>query len=94
MSNIPPDVTPQKEQTETYRELNGDRIEWTWKNMDKDGSSSLTVMTYPIQGGAAKVQKKDTSSSCIQTKLSPDGWIATVLRDGKQYMTSGLQQWN
>ena len=62
-SKFPPNDTPPKEQTETYRELNGDQIELTWKNIDRDGSSSLTVMTYPIQGGAAKNQKGDTSTS-------------------------------
>jgi len=86
-SNLPSTGTVPKEMTETYRELTGDQIELTWKNISKDGSSSLLVITYPIQGGAAKIQEGDTSTSFLQTKIAQDEWIVTYLRDGKQAMT-------
>ena len=81
---LPNDPLNTKEMIETYRELSGNQIELTWKNITKDGSSSVTVMTYPIQGGAAKILEGDNSSSLIQTKIAQNEWIVTYLRDGKQ----------
>jgi len=83
----PNDPMNTKEMTETYRELNGDQIELTWKNISRDGSSDLTVLTFPIQGGVAKVQKGDDPNSFVQTRLDPDEWLVTYLRDGKQVLT-------
>ena len=86
-SKLPSNDTPPKEMTETYRELSGDQIELTWKNIGRDGSSDLTVMTYPVQGGAAKIQKGDDPNFFVQTRLEQDEWLVTYLRDGKQVLT-------
>ena len=86
-SKLPSNDTPPKEMTETYRELSDDQIELTWKNIGRDGSSDLTVMTYPVQGGAAKIQKGDDPNFFVQTRLEQDEWLVTYLRDGKQVLT-------
>ena len=83
----PDSSTIPKEQTETYREQSGDQIELTYQNVNMDGSSTLLVVTYPIQGGMAKVQKGDTPYSFVQTRIAQDEWIVTYLRNGKQVGT-------
>jgi hypothetical protein len=87
-SKFPPNFPSiPKEQTETYRELSNDQIELTYQNVEKDGSSTLLVETYPIQGGMAKVQKGDSPYSFVQTRIGQDEWLVTYLRDGKQVGT-------
>ena len=86
-SKLPSTQTAPKEQTETYRELPDGQIELTWKNISKDGSSTLLVETYPIQGGVAKVLKGDSPYSFVQTRISQDEWLVTYLLDGKQVIT-------
>ncbi len=88
-SKFPPDYPNiPKEQTETYRELSGDQIELTYQNVDQDGSSTLLIETYPIQGGMATVQKGDIPYSFVQTRIAQDEWYVTYLLDGKQVITS------
>ena len=87
-SKFPPNFPSiPKEQTETYRELSNDQIELTYQNVDQDGSSSLLIETYSMQGGIAKVQKGDSPYSFAQTRIAQDEWIVTYLRDGKQVGT-------
>jgi hypothetical protein len=87
-SKFPPNFPSiPKEQTETYRELSNDQIELTYQNVDQDGSSSLLIETYSMQGGIAKVQKGDSPYSFVQTRIAQDEWIVTYLRDGKQVGT-------
>ena len=87
-SKFPPNFPSiPKEQTETYRELSNDQIELTYQNVDQDGSSSLLIETYSMQGGIAKVQKGDPPYSFVQTRIAQDEWIVTYLRDGKQVGT-------
>ena len=81
------DLTAPKEQTEVYRELDSGRIELTWKNTAKDGSSGMLVLTYPIQGGTVKVEQGDTPISWIQTRVGQREWYATYLHEGTQIMT-------
>jgi hypothetical protein len=87
-SKFPPGYpTIPKEQTETYRELSNDQIELTYQNVEKDGSSTLLIETYPIQGGMANVEKGDVPYSFVQTRIAQDEWMVTYLRDGKQVGT-------
>ena len=76
-----------KEQTETYRELADGRIELTYQNIEKDGSSTMVVGTYPIQGGLFKALKSDFPYSFVQTRIAQDEWLVTYLIDGKQFIT-------
>ena len=76
-----------KEMTETYRELSNGRIELTVKDTAIDGSSEMSVFTYPIQGGIVEVQNGDTSRSYVQTRIAQDEWYVTILEDGKQIRT-------
>ena len=76
-----------KEMTETYRELSNGRIELTVKDTAIDGSSEMSVFTYPIQGGIVEVKNGDTSRSYVQTRIAPGEWYVTVLEDGKQIRT-------
>ena len=80
-----------KEQIQTYRELSNDRIEMTYQNVSMDGSSDLIVSAYPIQGGIGKIQKGDTPFSFVQTRIAPDEWIVTALREGKQVWTRQMK---
>jgi hypothetical protein len=84
-SNAPP---PPKEQTEAYRLINNGEIELTYKSIEKDGSSVLLVITWPAQGGAAKVIKGDIPKniSWIETLIAGE-WYATQMQDGKQSYT-------
>ena len=76
-----------KEMTETYRELSNGQIELSVNFISKDGSSDLLVMTYPIQGGVAKIQKGNPPGSYIQTRISPFEWQVTSLHGDTQVGT-------
>ena len=86
-SKFPSTQAAPKEQTETYRELDDGQIELTYQNIEKDGSSTLLVETYPVQGGMAKVLKSDFPFSFVQTRIAQDEWLVTYLIDGKQFIT-------
>ena len=83
-SKYPLGKEPPKEQTETYRELADGYIELTDTNIDKDGLYSQLVLTYPTQGGIAKVLKGDLPLTIVQIRVSQNEWYVTFLRDGKQ----------
>jgi hypothetical protein len=84
-SNAP---LPPKEQTEVYRYLTTGEIELTYKSLEKDGSSVLVVLTWPAQGGSAKIIKADIPKniSWVETLIAGD-WYATQMQDGKQSYT-------
>ena len=74
-----------KEQTETYRELSNGEIELTVKTTIKDGSSEITVFTYPVQGGLVKVAQGNTHQTFwVETRIGLDEWYVTGILDGKQ----------
>ena len=83
----PDDPIAPAEEIDTYREMSNGQIELTVKFLGKDGSSDLLVMTYPIQGGIAKIQKGNPPVSYVQTRIAQDEWYVTVLMDGKQIGT-------
>ena len=86
-SKYPPNQPAPKEQTETYRELADGQIELTYQSIEKDGSSSLLIENFPLQGGVPKVLKDDSPFSFIQTRIAQDEWLVTYLIDGKQVIT-------
>lgn len=81
------DLTAPKKQTEVYRESEPGQIELTWTNTASNGSSTTLVFTYPIQGGAVKVEPSDTPITWVQLRVSQREWYATYLFEGKQLMT-------
>ena len=83
--NAPP---PPKEETDVYREIEGDLIELTHKSIEMDGSTNLMVFTWPAQGGAVNIIKADIPEnlSWVQTRIDGE-WYATLLVDGKQFYT-------
>ncbi len=80
-------LTAPKEQTEVYRELDSDMVELTWKNTAANGAVAKLVFTYPLQGGAVKVEPSDTPITWIQLRVSERVWYATYLFEGKQLLT-------
>jgi len=84
-ANAPP---PPKEESETYREIDGGLIELTFKNIEMDGTTKLWVFTWPAQGGAVNIVKADIPENCSWVQTLIDGeWYATLMVDGKQYYT-------
>ncbi|MBN2318799.1 MAG: hypothetical protein JXR49_06970 [Acidobacteria bacterium] len=83
--NSPP---PPKEETEVYRETEGNLIELTYKSIKMDGSTQLMVFTWPAQGGAVNIVKADIPEnlSWVQTFIEGE-WYATLMVDGKQFYT-------
>jgi hypothetical protein len=81
------DLTAPKEQTEVYRALDSGQVELTWKNTASDGSTATLVFTYPLQGGAVKVEPSDTPITWVQVRIAEREWYATYLYEGKQLMT-------
>jgi hypothetical protein len=80
-------MTAPKEQTEVYKELDSGMVELTWKNTAADGSSATLVFTYPLQGGAVKVEPSNTPITWVQLRVSERVWYATYLYEGKQILT-------
>jgi hypothetical protein len=60
----------------------------TLKSIENDGSSVLLVLTWPAQGGAAKMIKGDLPKniSWVQTLIGAE-WYVTAMQDGKQVGT-------
>jgi hypothetical protein len=83
--NAPP---PPKEQIEIYRYINVGEIELTYKNIEKDRTSTLLVLTWPAQGGAVKVLQGDIPKSMSWVEILIGGeWYVALLQDGKQAYT-------
>ena len=61
-------LTPPKEQTEIYRELDSNQVELTWKNTAADGISVTLVFTYSLKGGAVKLP--DQRSGLLKSSYS------------------------
>jgi hypothetical protein len=68
--------------TEIYREVAGDQIELSFK--DLAGESSSIKYIWPRQGGNATVQGGTGEVSYVETLVEPGEWYVTFLRDGKQ----------
>ena len=82
-----PSAAP-KEQLEVYRELDSGEIELTLTRTMVDGTSSLSKLTWPAQGGTVTfVQSDPRGRSLVETLIAPGEWYVTYMRDGKQYLT-------
>jgi len=81
-------ANPIKEQIEVYRDLDSERIELTLTRTRTDGTSSVSKLVWPAQGGAVTFLQGDPAGrSLIETLIAPGEWHVTYMRDGKQYMT-------
>jgi hypothetical protein len=77
-----------KEQTEVYRNLDSERIEITLTRTRTDGTSSVSKLVWPAQGGAVTFLQGDPRGrSLVETLIAPGEWYVTYMREGKQYMT-------
>lgn len=85
-SKYPPGENPPKEQSETYREKEGGRIELIWEAVQADGTKELFKATWPAEGGAVSISEGQANPgrSYVETLLKPGEWYVTVLQDGKQ----------
>ena len=79
-------AVPVKEQIEVYREIDNDLIELTLTRTRTDGSFSSSKLTWPVQGGAVKGNRRE-GQSLVETLIAPGEWYVTYMRDGKQYLT-------
>jgi len=81
-------VNPIKEQTEVYRDLDSERIEITLTRTSTDGTSSVSKLVWPAQGGAVTFLQGDPRGrSLVETLIAPGEWYVTYLREGKQILT-------
>jgi len=82
-----PTTDPVKEQMEVYRQLDSGEIELTLTRTMVDGTSSVSKLTWPAQGGTvAFVQSDPRGRSLVETLIVPGEWYVTYMRDGKQYL--------
>jgi hypothetical protein len=76
---------PPKERTETYREIEGDQIEFSTREIRADGSSVSGKMFWPARGGAVRVESGGVPGfSYVEAFLSPGEWLVIALQDGRQ----------
>lgn len=85
-SKYPLNREPPKELTETYREIEGGLIDFTYDVIQADGSKMLFKGTWPVEGGVltAPEGQLPEGRSYVETLLEPGNWWVTVLQDGKQ----------
>jgi hypothetical protein len=71
-----------KEETEVYREVDTDLIEFS------DGTPTSDKWTWSRQGGVAKRQPPlSKERSYVETLIEPGHWYVTVMENGKQIGT-------
>jgi hypothetical protein len=82
------DVPAPKGHVEAYRRV-ADRIERTSTRPALDGSSSVTRVTWPAEGGFAAYEQGEVPKGriIIEALISSGEWYAIFLQDGKQYQT-------
>ena len=85
-SSFPVDQQGIKEDTNTYREIDGDLIELSIKTINPDGSLYTALWTWPKQGGYAKVLSRTLEEGIVyvQTLIEPGHWCVNIMKDGKQ----------
>lgn len=85
-SSFPPDQQGIQEDTNTYREIDGDLIELSIKTINPDGSLYTALWTWPKQGGYAKVLSRtlDEGVVYVQTLIEPGQWCVNIMKDGLQ----------
>lgn len=85
-----PNQVPSKVQTETYRHIDGHRIEMTARRTRVDGSSRYARYSFPAEGGMMRVEQGegfDPKDSFLTVRLSAYEWISVYLTDGRQTET-------
>ncbi len=85
-STIPPSESSPKGQTEIYREMDGDQIEFSVTITQKDGSVVSGKLTWPKQGGTVKAPagQLPKGRSYVEILVAPGEWYVAVLDNGKQ----------
>ena len=85
-SSFPADQQGIKEDTNTYREIDGDLIELSIKTINPDGSLYTALWTWPKQGGYARVLSRTLEEGIVyvQTLIEPGHWCVNIMKDGKQ----------
>jgi hypothetical protein len=76
---------PPKEQIESYRHVDGNRIEMAQTRVSTDGSSNTYTLSWPVQGGT--VLGETGGTVMVETVIAPGDWVVTTLQDGKQLRT-------
>jgi hypothetical protein len=77
-----------KEMIEDYSELDTGQIELTLTRTVADGTSSVSRLTWPAQGGAVTFLQGDPRGrSLVETLIASGEWYVTYMRNGKQYLT-------
>jgi len=75
---------PPREHTETYREVEGNQIEFTAKEIRADGSPTLFRYVVPLQGGTVKILEGGIEGLSYVEAIIDSDWHVIALRDGKQ----------
>ena len=85
-SSFPADQQGIKEDTNTYREIEGDLIELSIKTINPDGSLYTALWRWPKQGGFAECLSRtlDEGVIYVQTSIEPGHWCVCIMKDGKQ----------
>ena len=69
--------------TEAYKELEPGLIELTLTIIDTDGSTEVSKVTWPAQGGIAE-QESSEEILLVETLVAPGEWYVTRIQAGKQ----------
>ncbi len=85
-SSFPDDQQGIKEDTNTYREIEGDLIELSITTIQEDDSLYTALWTWPKQGGFAKCLSRTLPEGFlyVQTLIEPGHWCVCITQDGKQ----------
>ena len=78
---------PPKQQIETYREIEGNQIEFSATQTQGDGSSASFKYVWPApEGGAVKVEQFPDGEppTYVEVRLAPGEWLMIAMQDGKQ----------
>ena len=86
LSSFPADQRGIKEDTNTYREIEGDLIELSIATIQEDGSLYTALWTWPKEGGFANVLSRtlDKGVIYVQTLIEPGHWCVNIMKNGKQ----------
>ena len=82
---------PPRQAVESYRELDGDRIELSGTITAADGSVSRSRFDFPARGGVLQVRElpagMPTGMSYVETWIGPGEWYMTAMLEGRQVAT-------
>ena len=70
--------------TEAYKELESGLIELTLTLTGIDGSTEVSKVTWPAQGGIAEEESSE-EIIVVETLVAPGEWYVTRIQDGKQF---------